>query len=181
MVWYGKEWFLAQSKPLAFHCSCNHFKGFACTYFVGKQGVVSIEDMGNSIDLVFTELDLRVHSHKIDMTAVILSGSYGIETLVVELNKGLPSFCISKNPVLKCVLDKLLFLLCKLCGIDIEDTDFLAVRLCFGVIDTHITQIEGIFKYLVCVGSVCAVGDIGGNIIIAYGVFGGYAPLGGEV
>ena len=120
MVRYGKEGLLAQSKPLAFHYPCNHFKGFACTDFVGKQGVVAVEDMGNGVDLMFSELDLRIHANKVDMTSIVLSGSYGIETLVVQLNKGLPPVCISEYPFLKCVLDKLLLLLCKLCGFHIE-------------------------------------------------------------
>ena len=181
VVRYSKEWFLAKLKPLAFHCPCNHFKGLACTYFMGKQGVVAIKNVGNGIDLMFSELYLGVHAHKIDMAAIVLTGSYGVKTLVVELNKGLPPVGISENPILKSVLDKLLFLLCRFGFFYIEDTDFLSVRLCFGIVDTHITQIEGILKYLVGIGSGSTVGGIGSNIIIADGVLGCYAPFGGKL
>ena len=71
----NKKRLLAQAESLAFHSRCNHFKGFACTNFVCKERIAAVEDVGNRVFLMLTELDLGVHTAEYDMRAVVLSGT----------------------------------------------------------------------------------------------------------
>lgn len=44
-----------------------------------KQGVAAVEDMGNGIDLMRPQRDLRIDSHEIQVAAVILAGANAVE------------------------------------------------------------------------------------------------------
>lgn len=46
---------------------------------MGKQGVAAVEDMGNGIDLMRPQRDLRIDSHEIQVAAVILTGANAVE------------------------------------------------------------------------------------------------------
>ena len=71
----NKKRLLAQAESLAFHSRRNHFKSFACTNFVCKECIAAVEDVGNRVFLMLTELDLGVHTAEYDMRAVVLSGT----------------------------------------------------------------------------------------------------------
>ena len=141
MVRYNKKRLLAQAESLAFHCRCNHFKSFACTNFMCKERIAAVEDVGNSVFLMLTELDLGVHTAEYDMGAVVLTRASGVKKLVVLCDKLLPSVGVSPNPVLESVLDCLLLLLCQGGLLGIEHTPLFAIGVSYGVIDTHIAQI----------------------------------------
>ena len=85
MVRYGKEGFLAQAEALALHGCGNHLKGLARAHLMGKEGVAAVEDMGNGIDLMRPQRDLRIDSHEIQVAAVILTGANAVELLVIQL------------------------------------------------------------------------------------------------
>ena len=46
---------------------------------MGKQRIVPVKDMRHGIFLVLHQRDLRRHPHKLDMAAVILTGTDAVE------------------------------------------------------------------------------------------------------
>ena len=62
VVGHHKEGLLAQAQPLALHGSGYHFEGLACAHHMGKQSISTIQNVGDGVDLVFAERDLRVHA-----------------------------------------------------------------------------------------------------------------------
>ena len=131
MVGNNKQGLLTQAQPLAFHGGGYHFKGLACSNHMGKQSIAAIKDMGDGVDLMGSQLDLRVHAYKVQMTAIVLTGTDGVELLVIKLAKALSAVRIFPNPVLECLLNHFLLALC--------DSGFLFVQhRCFftaGIID----------------------------------------------
>ena len=144
VVGNDKKRLLAESEAFAFHSGGNHFKSLACANFVCKQGVTAVEDVCDGIFLMLTELDFGVHTAEHDMAAVILTGTSGVEKLVVPGDKLLPSVGVFPNPITERVFDCLLFLLCKGRFLGVEHTAFLAVWVGYCVIDTDVTQIQSI-------------------------------------
>ena len=53
VVGHNKKTFLAQTQAFGFHRSSGHFKGFAGTNFVCKQGIVTVQHMGDCVALMF--------------------------------------------------------------------------------------------------------------------------------
>ena len=74
VVGYHKHCLLAQAEALGLHDCGNHFKGFASTDFMSKERITAVENMRDRIPLMFTQINLRGHSIKGDMTAVKLAG-----------------------------------------------------------------------------------------------------------
>ena len=62
-----------------------HLEGLPSPHYMGKQGVTAVEDMGNGIDLMRPQRDLRIDSHEIQVAAVILTGANAVELLVIQL------------------------------------------------------------------------------------------------
>ena len=62
VVGHHKEGLLAQAQPLALHRRRDHFKRLAGTHHMGKQSISTVEDVGDGVDLVLAERDLRVHA-----------------------------------------------------------------------------------------------------------------------
>ena len=69
-----------------------------------KQGVAAVENMGNGIDLMRPQRDLRIDSHEIQVAAVILTGANAVELLVIQLGQLLPAFRVAPNPISKGLL-----------------------------------------------------------------------------
>ena len=78
---------------------------------MGEQGVPTIKHMSNCIALMFPQIDLRVHTDKMDMASVILAGPGTIEQLVILLHQQIPPLRVLPNPACKGILDGLLLLL----------------------------------------------------------------------
>ena len=74
MVGHYEKAFLAQPQPFGFHGGCRHFVGFACANFVCKQRITAIKHMSDGVALVLSEGDLRVHTDKMDVGAIVLHG-----------------------------------------------------------------------------------------------------------
>ena len=53
VIGHHEQRLLAQPQPLGFHRSSGHFKGFAGTNFVCKQGIVTVQHMGDCVALMF--------------------------------------------------------------------------------------------------------------------------------
>ena len=133
--------------------------------------------MGYSIELMLTELDFRVHAAEYDVGTVVLTGAGGIEQFIIPGDKRLPPVRVFPNPFLERILDCLLFLLCEGRFLGVQHTAFLAVRVCYGVINAHVTQIQRVFQYLIGVGPVCPIGHIGVDITVGGLRFAGDVPL----
>ena len=108
---------------------------------MGQQRISTIQNMGNGISLVFPQSDFRAHSPKIDMRAIVFSGTVRIVTLIVELNQGLPPLRIFPNPLPECVLNGLLLLLRQGCFLLIQYPTFILVLIYHCIVDPDITQV----------------------------------------
>ena len=141
-------------------CCGDHFKGFACTDLVCKERVAAVKDMGNRIDLVRSERDFWADTAESDMTAVILTGSDRVKSIVVGTDKTVSAFWVFPYPILKRLLDY--FLLCLCCR------GFLMVKYRFSVAvfvqnivkDTHITQIQRVLDNTIGGSPLCTVGAV---------------------
>lgn len=107
--------------------------------------------MSDSISLVFTEGNIRVHAAETDMRAIILTRSGGVKKFVVLGGKGFSSVRISPNPISERILDCLLFLLCQGSFFFIEDTLLLTICIFNRIIDTNILQIQRFLQNPICV------------------------------
>ena len=87
-----------QTQPLALHGRRHHLIGLAGAHLMGKQRVPTVHDVRDGIDLVLSQGDLRVHTRKADMAPVILAGTDGIESLVVDAAQELPAVNIFPYP-----------------------------------------------------------------------------------
>ena len=177
VVRYGKEGFLAQAEALALHGCGNHLKGLARAHLMGKEGVAAVEVVGDGIELMLPQGDLRIHARKDQVSAVILPGTGGIEALIVELHQLPPPVGVAPYPVPECLLDGLLLLLGEGGFLTVEDTFFLAVRIPDGVVDAHVPQVQRIFKDFVGVGAVGAVGHAGVDVVVGDAVLAGDVPF----
>ena len=142
----NKDGFMAQSQPLAFHGCSDHFKGFARAHFVCKKCIAAVKNVCNGVSLMLPQSDFRVHTGENDMTSIILAGTGAVHFLVVLTYQRLAAFRVFPNPILKSVLDKLLFLRGKSGFLGIQHTALSAVRIFHGVINTNVTEIQRILK-----------------------------------
>ena len=141
MVRHHNQRFGAKPQPLHLHGGCHHFKGLAGTYFMGKQGIPAVHDMGDSVDLMGPQGDLRVHARKADMTAVILTGPDGIKGFVVDAAQPFPPVNIFPYPFGKFLLDQLLSILGNGGFLFVENRLFIAVFVLHIIKHTHISLV----------------------------------------
>ena len=153
-----KHGLLAQAKSFALHSGCCHFKCFARTNFVCEQSISTIKHMSDSVSLMFTEGNIRVHTAETDMTAIILTGSGGVKEFVVLCDQSFTTARVFPDPILERILDRLLFLLCQSGILFIQDTLLLSICIFVGVVDTNIFQIQRFFQNTIGIGTVSTVG-----------------------
>ena len=177
MVWHDKKTFLAQAQTFQFHSGSRHLKTLAGTDFVRQKGVVPIQHMGNRIALMLSQIDLRVHAHKMNVTTVILTGSGAVKKLVVLFYQQGAPLRVFPDPASKSVLDGLLFLLGEGGFVLIQHALFLAI-LHDGIINAAVTQVQGILQNLISVGSAGTVGFSGHNVTKASSRFIADPPFG---
>lgn len=80
------------------------------------------------------------------MAAVVFAGAQGVEPFVVFLYQHLAAGRIFPDPVLESVLDLLLFHLGFLRGSGVQNADFVALHILFGIKDAHIPQVQAFLK-----------------------------------
>ena len=88
------------------------------------------------------------------MAAIILTGSGGVEKLIVLRNQCFTTAGVFPYPILKRILDCLLFLLCQSGFLFIQDTLLLAICIFDGVIDTNVFQVQRFFQNAISIGTV---------------------------
>ena len=116
--------------------------------------------MGDGVDLMGSQCDFGIDTHKVQMLAVILTGTNAVKLFVIQLAKPVPSLLVFPYPVGKSVLYKLLFALCNGSFLFVQHRLFIAVFVLHIIKDTHITEIQRFFNDFVSVDSACAVGIV---------------------
>ena len=144
-----------------------------------KQRIATVEDMRDSVSLVFSQGNLRVDAHKGDVGTIKLTGTGGVETLVVLLYQRMATVRITPHPIPESILDGLLLLLGKGRLLLVQYTLFLAFFIQHNVIDAGVTQVQGVLQNAVGVGSVRAEGGVGCNIGTGDRGLAGDVPFGG--
>ena len=144
---------------------------------MGKERVAAVEVVGDGVELMLPQRDLRIHARKDQMPAVIFPGTGGIEALIVELHQLPPPVGVLPDPVTERLLDGLLLLLGEGGFLAVEDALFLAVRVPYGVVDARVPQVQRIFKDFVGVGAVGAVSHAGVDVVVGDAVLAGDVPL----
>ena len=89
---------------------------------------------------MLSQIDLRVHAHKMNVTTVILTGPGAVKELVVLFYQQGAPLRVFPDPASKSVLDSLLFLLGEGGFVLIQHALFLAI-LHDGIINAAVTQI----------------------------------------
>ena len=112
MVGDNEQTLVAQTQPFALLRRRNHLPSFPSPHNVCQQGIPAIQDMGNGVDLVGPQGDLRVDPGKIDMAAVIFPRTDAVEFVIIEPCQPLPALRVFPYPILKRLLDERLFPLC---------------------------------------------------------------------
>ena len=156
MIRHHEQALLAQAQPLGFLRRRCHFVGFASPYTMCQQCITAIEDVRDSIDLVLSQCDFRVHSHEVDMAAVILSRTLAVEFFIVQSAQAFPAFWIFPYPIQKRLLDERL--LCLRDGGLFFVKDGISVLVI--VEDPHIPQVQRFLHDLVAVDAIRAVGVV---------------------
>ena len=80
------------------------------------------------------------------MTAVILTGTDTVKSVVVISDKAVSPFWVFPYPIRKRLLDSFLLCLCCCCFLGVEHRFFVAVFIVHIVKDTDITQVQSILN-----------------------------------
>ena len=151
---------LAQSQPLTLHGGGDHLEGLARTNHMSQQRVAAVEDMGNRVHLMLSQRDLRIHSGKVDMAAIIFSGAIGVEQDVIGLAQGFPSRRVFPDPFCKGFFEQLLLTLGDGSFFLVQDRDFLPLSIILIIKNTNILQIQAVLHDLVGVDAFGAIGAV---------------------
>ena len=76
-----------------------------------QQRISPVENVGDGVDLVLAERDLRVHARKNDMTAIVLTGAVAVEQNIIGLADGFAPVRIFPEPFLEGFFQKFLLAL----------------------------------------------------------------------
>ena len=161
MVGDHEQGLQAQAQPLALLGSGDHLEGLAGTHHMSKQCVAAVEDVGNGVDLMGPEGDLRVHADKVQMASVILTGPDRVELVVIQPRQPLTPVGIIPDPVGKGLLDEILLTLGDGGFLLVQDGDTLAAFRFHIIEDAHILQVQRLLNDLVGVDPTGAVGIVG--------------------
>ena len=135
-----------------------------------KQGVSAVKNVSNGIDLMRSERNFGVHTYKVQVFAVILTGTNRIKLLVIQLCQSVTAFSVFPNPFCKGFLYKLLLALCDGGIVLIEHELFIAVFVLNIIKDANIAEIKRFLDDLIPVDSVCAVSVINLDIVVVVGL-----------
>ena len=78
---------------------------------MGKQGISTVQNVRDGVDLVLAERDLRVHAAEIDMAAIILTGAVAVEQNIIGLADSFTSVRVFPDPLGKSVFNEFLLTL----------------------------------------------------------------------
>ena len=152
----NEQTLVAQTQPFALLRRRNHLPSFPSPHNVCQQGIPAIQDMGNGVDLVGPQGDLRVDPGKIDMAAVIFPRTDAVEFVIIEPCQPLPALRVFPYPILKRLLDERLFPLCDGGLFFVEN----GVAILVIVEDPHIPQVQRFLHDLVPIDAKGAIGVV---------------------
>ena len=178
MIRHHKHAFLAQAQALGFHGGTGHLKRFSCPDHMGQQRVATVKNVRDGVPLVFSQADFRVHAGESDVLPIVFTGPDGIEQFVVLGDQGFPAARFFPYPFAESVLDGLLLLLGQGGFLLVQDTLFFPVRVLDGVIDTHVSQVQGVLQDSDAVSPIRAIGQVHRHVVIGKRVFVGDMPFG---
>ena len=171
---------MAEAKPLALHGGRRHFVCLPGPHAVREKRVFAVQDMSHGVELVWPQRDLRVHSGKCEVAAVVLARPGGVEQRVVFFTEVGPALRIFPDPVVERLLDCLLFLLRQGGFFLVQDLVLFPVRIFHLVEDPDGFQVECVLHDFVSVGTAGAVSDMDGNTVIAVLPFSADVPDAGH-
>ena len=169
----------AKPKAFLFHRCSDHFVGFTRAYDVRQQRVAAVQNMCDGVFLVWAQRDFGRHTVEQNMAAIVFAGAQRVEPFVVFLYQHLAAGRVFPDPVLESVLDLLLFHLGFLRGSGVQNADFVALHILFGIKDAHIPQVQAFLQDVVEVGALCAVGHGGFNVAARIALV-GHIPYAGQ-
>ena len=128
---------------------------------MSQQSISTVENVGDGVDLVLAERDLRVHARKADVAAIILAGAVAVEQDIVGLTDGFASIRVFPDPFGKGVFNEFLLALGDGGFLLVEDSGFPAIGIVHIIKNTDILQIQGVLNDLIGVDALGAVGADG--------------------
>ena len=131
---------------------------------MSQQSISTVENVGDGVDLVLAERDLRVHARKADVAAIILAGAVAVEQDIVGLTDGFASIRVFPDPFGKGVFNEFLLALGDGGFLLVEDSGFPAIGIVHIIKNTDILQIQGVLNDLIGVDALGAVGADGLDI-----------------
>ena len=147
---------LCQSQTLALHTGCDHLERLACTYTVCKQGIISIKDMCHRIFLMLHQLNFRIHSDKLNVTAIIFPWPDAVKPFIINFAECFPSAHILKDPLFKFLPDQFLLLLRQSSFLSVQYPVF-PIRIMYCVINFCIMQIQRILQQSISICPLCSI------------------------
>ena len=164
VIRHHEQGFVGQTKPLCLHCGGDHLVSLASPYYMAEQGVAAINCSGYCIALMRAQLLFGVHTGEYDMAPVIFAGPDGIKLFVVNPAQPIAAAWLRPNPLLKLLLNQVLFVLRDSGFLFIQDALLMTVRVLNGVENPHVPQIQGVLDNLIGVDPLCAIGVVGADI-----------------
>ena len=147
---------------------------------MGKQGISTVQNVGDGVDLVLAERDLRVHAAEIDMAAIILAGAVAVEQNIIGLADSFTSVRVFPDPLSKSVFNEFLLTLGDGRLFLVQNGNSAPFLIVLVIKNADILQVKCRFDDLIGIDALCAVGTerlhIAGVHALAL-----HAPLAGDV
>lgn len=136
--------------------------------------------MRNGAPLMLSKCYFGVDARENNVPSIVFTRTACVESFIVFFDQCLPPPGIPPYPVLKRILDGLLFLLRQCCFLTVQHTGFTPVGISHGIINAHIAQVQRVFQNPIGVGALCSIGYIGIDVITAAMGLPGDVPLCGK-
>ena len=158
MVGNNDQRFTAKPQSFLLHGTGHHFIRLARAHFVRQQDIVTVQHMGNGVQLVRAKGDFRVHARKFQVTAIVLAGTQRVKFFIVDGDQSLAAFRLLENPVLELLTNLALLFLCSLRRLLIQHPRNASVSRRNFIPNLGRTQVQGVLRNQVGVGAVRTVG-----------------------
>ena len=129
---------------------------------MGKQGISAIQNVRDGIDLMGPQGDFRIHSLKVNMPSVILTGTDAVEGFIVDAAQPFSAVNVPPYPFRKFLLDEFLPVLGNSSFLLVEDSFFIAVFILNIVEYPHILLVQGLLQNVI---GGHAFGAVGGEYL----------------
>ncbi len=134
---------------------------------MGEQGIAAVNCPGDGVLLVLFKLNLRVHASQNKMAPVVFPGPYAVHLIVVFAHQLFTAVRVPPYPVLERQLEHGLLLLGKGRFLGIKNTPFIAVPVCYGIVNLCVLQIQRVLQQLIGADPRGAVGTVRRHIVLA--------------